>query len=526
MARSEPPSASWTGDVVGGRYRLEAPIGRGGMATIWRAVHLDLNRPVALKFLTIQAADPAAVRERFLREARLAAAVRHRNVVDITDFGTAEDGRPFMVMELLEGESLADRMSVDPSFGLPDVVRLGARALSGLGAVHDAGIIHRDLKPENVFLVRDADGVYPKLLDFGISRSLEDGLESVVPSSDNVLAGTPQYMSPEQARGIKDLDARSDLWSMGVILYEMLTGRLPYEADNTGDLIVMLLTADPVAVERLRPDLGEPLAAVIARALARDRDQRFSTAREMRQALLNAATQTAAALQRARTEKPSELGSVSDHPALVPKDLMDAVGSAYEPGDSGMLSVVDVPTRRAPRWSAETVSDGEVALPAAADWRSVGGRLRSKADRRLALAGAAIVGLAALAAVAMVWWAGPSGEPTSAASPADPAPTAADDEVMVTLRRLPQEASVTVDGAAHDGPAVRLPKDGEPHAIEVNAPGYEPWLVHHRATGDGAYDVALEPLPAGPTPEPSRAGRGAGRRVRARPDELIRDPGF
>src|SRR5690606_32257174 len=115
------------------------------------------------------------------------------------------------------------------------------------------GIVHRDLKPENVFLVRDADGVYPKLLDFGISRSLEAGLESVVPSSDNVLAGTPQYMSPEQARGIKDLDARSDLWAMGVLLYEMLTGRLPYDAENTGDLIVMILTEEPIAVERLRP---------------------------------------------------------------------------------------------------------------------------------------------------------------------------------------------------------------------------------------------------------------------------------
>ena len=501
-----------TGDVVGGRYRLEKPIGRGGSATIWRAVHLDLNRPVAVKFLSIAGADPAAVRERFLREARIAAAVRHRNVVDITDFGTGNDGRPFMVMELLEGESLATRMNRDPYFAIPDVIRIGARTLSGLGAVHDAGIVHRDLKPENVFLVEDADGRYPKLLDFGISRSLEEHLESVVPTHDNVLAGTPQYMSPEQARGVRDVDARADLWSMGVILYEMLTGKLPYDDENPGDLIVKVLTEDPAPLDGVRPDLSSHLAAVVWRALAKDRTQRFSSAREMRQALLAAATATAADLRRARV--PSAYSSMSEHPALDTKEIMDAVGSSYEPGDSGVVSVTEA-EHALERASAATRLDATERVPRPT-------REEPRRSRAVVLA----LGTALAIGAALFFVLSRQGDdregggdvPVAAAAPGETGSEAS----VVTLRRLPAEAAVTLDGRPQAGPVVPVPRDGAEHVIEVNAPGYEPWQVTHTGDGDVAHEVELVPLAPG-----HRAPASTGPRpTRADPDELIRDPGF
>lgn len=507
------PSNDWAGDIVGGRYRLESPIGQGGMATVWRAVHLDLNRPVAVKFLTIHGGDPDTVKDRFLREARIAAAIRHRNVVDITDFGTTPEGRPFMVMELLEGESLAERMGSQHLFGVPDVIRVGARVLSGLGAVHDAGIVHRDLKPENVFLVRDADGVYAKLLDFGISRSVEADLESVVPSSDSVLAGTPQYMSPEQARGIRDVDHRSDLWAVGVLLYEMLTGQLPFDSEHVGDLIVKIMGEEPTPVEALRPDLGEPLAQVVRRALARDRDARFQTAREMRRALLNAATMTAKALSSA--EPSSDLERVSEHPAMLPKELMDAVGNAYEPGDSGMLDVTDLASLPAERSSMETLLEqsGKVALQP-----GDGPPGRARHLPWLAVAAGTLLGAAALA-----FFFGTSEQSAAGTVDGSP-PTTAEigtDPVTVTLRRLPEGAAITVDGQRHQGSALTLPQDGRERVIEVNAPGFEPWTVTHRAEGDAAYEVRMSPLA---TPEDEAAGESPSRPVA--PGEMIRDPGF
>jgi len=505
-AEQRPPSSDWAGDIVGGRYRLESPIGRGGMATVWRAVHLDLNRPVAVKFLTIHGGHPEQVKDRFLREARIAAAVRHRNVVDITDFGTTPDGRPFMVMELLEGKSLAERMNEQPLFGVPDVIRIGARVLSGLGAVHDAGIVHRDLKPENVFLVRDADGVYAKLLDFGISRSVEADLESVVPSSDSVLAGTPQYMSPEQARGIRDVDHRSDLWAVGVLLYEMLTGALPFDSEHVGDLIVKIMSEEPIPVQTLRPDLGEPLARVVHRALARDRAERFQTAREMRQSLLNAATMTAKALHSSEVE----------HPAMLPKELMDAVGNAYEPGDSGALHVVDLASLPAERSSVETLLEQSGKLPLQA-----GGTSDERARRLpwLALVAAVLLGAAVLA---FFWGAGTDPSASTAVDPAPPRAAAVGaDPVTVTLRRMPRGAAITVDGRRHDGPALTLPRSGREHVIEVNAPGFEPWRVTHKAEGDAAYDVRMSPLEV--SPEATDEGP---QKAPVAPGEMIRDPGF
>ncbi|HKU42446.1 MAG TPA: serine/threonine-protein kinase [Polyangiales bacterium] len=281
--------------VIRERYRLETMIGEGGMASVWRARDLTLARSVALKLLFARDdRDQNALTARFLREARIAASVQHRNVIQIVDFGTTEDELPFMVMELLEGEPLSGRMHRERQLPVADVVQIANLTLRGLSAVHTAGIIHRDLKPDNIYLKRENDSVYPKILDFGISRSVEpqSGRRSALTTRDGLIIGTPEYMSPEQARGVKDIDPRTDLYSMGVIMYEALSGRLPFHNENVGDLIIQVVTGTAPTVHELMPEIPLAISKVVERAMARRREDRFKNATEMQAALLEASAKS------------------------------------------------------------------------------------------------------------------------------------------------------------------------------------------------------------------------------------------
>ncbi|MFW6023673.1 MAG: serine/threonine-protein kinase, partial [Myxococcota bacterium] len=324
------PSA---GDVLDGRYALVAPIGEGGMGTVWLAQHLALGHTVAVKLIEPRG-DPTIAHARFMREAKLVAAIRHRNVVEITDFGTAPDGHPFMVMEHLEGRSLDDRLEEGP-MGIGEAVSIGARVLSGLAAAHDAGILHHDLKPANVLLLSEPEGEYPKLIDFGISKSLQAGLESVFATQENLVTGTPRYMSPEQSRGLREMDARSDLFSLGIMLYEMLTCELPFDGENPGDILFKLQTERAPPVDRLRPDVPPPIARVVERALAKRPDDRFSDARSMRRALLEAAD---GVVSDAEGEASRYAPSVRPPPAVATA-LRAALDEAVEPQDHGVLNL-------------------------------------------------------------------------------------------------------------------------------------------------------------------------------------------
>lgn len=279
------------GTVIGGKYRLERLVGAGAMATIWSAVHLTLGRRVAIKCVRADVLpDPEAI-ARFLREARTAAAIRHPFVIDIFDVGLIEDdGSPYMVMELLEGGgSLADRFAHGPPMAAADFVELVVGLLGGLHAAHQAGVIHRDLKPGNIVLAHDAEGrLVPKLVDFGISlvtgaSHAGQGAERI--TKNGFIVGTPLYMSPEQVRGQDDLDPRADLFSMGVIIFEAMAGGPPHEAGALGELMIKIATEDAVPLEMVRPEVGQDLSDVVATAMARDREERFADAAEMRDAL-------------------------------------------------------------------------------------------------------------------------------------------------------------------------------------------------------------------------------------------------
>jgi serine/threonine-protein kinase len=273
--------------ILAGRYRLEVRLGQGGMGSIWRAEHLVLQAPVAVKLIDRDAVPDEDTLSRFMREAKAAAALRSPHVVQIIDYGV-EGLVPFMVMELLEGETLAQRLKRVRRLSRQETARVLTHVGRAVGRAHDAGIVHRDLKPENVFLVKNEDDEIAKVLDFGVAKVDQAALgpEATRTRTGSIL-GTPYYMSPEQAQGNKAVDSRSDLWSLGVIAFECLTGRRPFYSDGLGDLVLTICVRDmPVPSDVAPVPLG--FDAWFAKACARDPEQRFQTSRELTEALREA----------------------------------------------------------------------------------------------------------------------------------------------------------------------------------------------------------------------------------------------
>ncbi len=278
------------GTVVGERYKLVRKIGEGGIAAVWQGEHLTLGSSIAIKFLHRTGPMQSEASQRFLREARVAASVRHRNVVEIIDFGFAEGEIPYMVMELLEGRSLGSYLEEKGRLPPAEAAQIVAGTLRGLVAVHAAGLVHRDIKPDNVFLVSDPEeGTFAKLVDFGLSRRA--GRSDM--TAEGTLMGTPQYMSPEQAAGSADIDGRTDVYAMGVVLYELVSGRVPFDSDSLAEVLSSVIHERPKSIRELVPDVPEKLEFVIETAMAKDREHRFVDARAMRTSLVDSGLYTA-----------------------------------------------------------------------------------------------------------------------------------------------------------------------------------------------------------------------------------------
>jgi eukaryotic-like serine/threonine-protein kinase len=274
------------GTVLADRYEIVRRIGEGGMGAVYEGRHTVLGRPVAVKVLLEKFHDRTELVARLLQEARLASAIGHENIVDVTDFGTTSDGRAFVVMEFLEGESLAELVIRDAPLAVERCLRMARQVASALGAAHGKGIVHRDVKPENVFLLRRGEQDFVKVVDFGVSkavRSRDDGAELTRLTRTGMVLGTPLYMSPEQARGGEDVDARADIWALGVMLYECLTGEVPFRANNYLAVISQVLTQDVLPPSKLRPELGIPPAVetIVMRAMEKDREKRYQSMAEL-----------------------------------------------------------------------------------------------------------------------------------------------------------------------------------------------------------------------------------------------------
>jgi serine/threonine-protein kinase len=266
------------GRTIDGRYRVETVLGEGGMGLVYRVTHTRLNKPLAMKVLRRENTRDPEVIARFRREAESASGIGNQHIVDISDFGTLDDGSTYFVMEYLQGVDLIDAIDVAERMPEERAVRIALQVCRALGAAHDAGIVHRDLKPENVFLVRRDDAEdFVKVLDFGIAK-VANGPKRLTRAGE--VLGTPHYMSPEQCQG-DDVDLRTDIYAMGVLLYEMVTGHVPHDADTMMGILTKQMYEDPIPPKVRATDVSDRLEQVIMRCLEKERERRYQTMQEL-----------------------------------------------------------------------------------------------------------------------------------------------------------------------------------------------------------------------------------------------------
>jgi serine/threonine-protein kinase len=456
-----------------GNYTATALLGEGGMGVVYLAEHQGIGRRVAVKVLRADRdRDPDLLR-RFVNEARAANAVRHPGIVEILDAGTTGDGQAYLVMELLEGETLAARLRRTGRLPLEDAVGLALRAASALGAAHARGIVHRDLKPDNLFLARDP--VQPgkerlKVLDFGIAK-LREPAPGSPHTRTGVYMGTPLYASPEQCRGNRAVDGRSDVYSLGVILYEMTCGGPPFVSDGFGELVDMHLNATPQPPRERRPDMGAALESVVLRMLAKDPELRY--------------------------------------PAM--DGVMVALRATQEEGLS------DTSAAHSPLGVAATVSSEQAAVDVHGSTLTAAAGERAATQRRpasRALAAIVVAGVVTAAgAAAWLLWPRPvaappvSGRPVPPSRPPAPRPPAV---VQLRIQSKPAGARVvrTGDGAQLGVTPFTLEQPRGAPAIEVRfeKDGHRAVTLDLSFDRTTATNVALEPKPAAPHARP-RASR-------------------
>jgi eukaryotic-like serine/threonine-protein kinase len=340
MQDSETTELARAGHVVAGKFRLDACIGQGGMGSVWSATHLGLGHQIAIKLISREfARSPEALR-RFDAEAKAAARLQSRHVVQVHDNGTLEDGTPYIAMELLSGESLQQRIDRAGPLSVAETVNVLAQCCKALGRAHAVGIVHRDIKPDNIFLSRspDEEGYVVKVLDFGVAKiSLGGGDQSA--TKTGAVLGTPLYMSPEQARGLKNVDHRTDLYSLGIVAYTMLTGRVAFYGESFGDILLKICT-EPLPSLRLSANVPAGLDIWLQRVCARDPGNRCASAQEFIDTL------------RAAT------GRAGSSPGV------DA-SSGATPAVAPTLADSDAPWRLPPSPPAQSLAEANVAITAA-----------------------------------------------------------------------------------------------------------------------------------------------------------------
>ncbi len=275
------------GQVVEGKYRIIRLIGEGGMGAVYEGENVRIHRRVAIKVLLPAFTNNSDVVQRFEREAQAAGRIGNDHILEVLDLGSLADGSCFMVMEFLDGEPLNKRIQGRGRLTPRELIPLGKQMLKGLGAAHTAGIVHRDLKPENIFILREKAGKqdYIKIIDFGISKFQPLSGDGMKMTRTGAVMGTPYYMSPEQASGSREADARSDIYAIGVIFYEAVTGHVPFDAPTFNQLLFKIVLSEPPPPRSSVPDLDPAFETIILKAMARDVAQRFQSTEEFTRAL-------------------------------------------------------------------------------------------------------------------------------------------------------------------------------------------------------------------------------------------------
>jgi hypothetical protein len=484
--------------VVGqtvGNYRIITKLGEGGVGEVYLAQHPDIGRKVAIKFVRRALAEEPTLYGRFLAEARAANAIQHPNIVEVLDFGRLSDGQPYIIMEYLPGESLAARLGRLGPLPVAAAVDLAAQVAGVLTAAHAKGIVHRDLKPDNVFLATglpSARGEVLKVLDFGIAK-LQGALREGSPHTrTGSLVGTPSYMSPEQCRGIREIDARTDLYALGIMLFEMVVGHPPFVSEGLGDLMDMHMNRVPPPLRGLVPGAPADLEALIARALAKRPEDRFASAGDMQAALHGVAVVGARISGAVLVGAPG-----TPAPVAAPPPAPIAVRTPLQVPPStlvGQEGPARGPRGAATRWLAVGAGLLAVVVASAALWPS---RSTSPGPK------------ASPAPLARVVRPAPSARAASAppVAPASPVVNPAPATVSVQIESQPGEAAV-VDartGAALGTTPLGLtrPRGEGALLLRVSKAGFRPANVKLWFEHDATTRVTLTPQPRRPRAAPT-----------------------
>ncbi|MDI1449699.1 serine/threonine-protein kinase [Polyangium sp. 6x1] len=495
------------GTIVG-EYRIEGKLGEGGFGAVYRAVHPVIGKAAAIKVLSREFSANPQIVSRFVAEARAVNQIRHRNIIDIFSFGVLDDGRQYYVMELLEGLTLdaylRKRGRIPPAEAIPILAKV-ARALD---AAHAAGIAHRDLKPENIFLVYDEDtGLFPKLLDFGIAKLLGDSSGAHHKTRTGMAMGTPLYMSPEQCRG-KNVDHRTDIYSFGIVAHELMTGRLPFEAEDTIDLLVKQTSAPAPPMSTVCPDLPAALDAPVLQMLEKDPARRPRTVGEAIEAIAAAARGAGI-----------DVKTVVSHPQVAKSDESSVRIVTDASAGQGKTEAMAM-TQAMPAASTRP-SGGKTDLALQTSTSGEGEAKTRGSAQPLLLAGLAIAVLAAVA-LGVVALQKPAGDVPNAASSTNVAtqtietakPAASSPSVVPASSSLvpdapPAALKISIDtrvpgvevflGAKRIGAApgpIEIPR-GTSEQLVFKAKGYID-LPREIPAEDGTLSVELKPLPRGP----------------------------
>jgi hypothetical protein len=411
------------GQLVAGKFRLDAMIGRGGMGSVWSATHTGLGHRLAIKLIAREFVRSSEALRRFDAEAKAAARLQSRHVVQVFDNGTLDDGTPFIAMELLAGENVSDRIAHKGPFSLAQSVEVLAQSCKALGRAHAAGIVHRDIKPDNIFLAQepDADGDVVKILDFGVAK-MTIGLENASQvTGTGALLGTPLFMSPEQIRGSRDCDHRSDLYSLGLVAYTMLTGQLAVGGDSFGDILVKICTEPLPSLLAAAPALPHSMEAWFQRACAREAGTRYQSAQEFIETLRAAAGAPAAPARETTTPPLPTLHSAATSPATYGGALAESPAFAQSAA-AVSVTAAGVPKRPVGPWIAGGILAVLFAVGGAVLLAVAPGHRDAAPDSAAASAGAALAGSssAALAPVSATRLTGATLDAGSVATPSRP----------------------------------------------------------------------------------------------------------
>ncbi len=488
---------SYENQTIDGRYRVEKLLGKGGMGSVYSGRNIAVGKRVAIKFLHRELADNEEIVKRFYREAQSAAALEHRNIIDVVDMGVWEDEQPYLVMEYLQGESLASLLKRVGRIDISAALGVLEPTLLALSVAHQSGMVHRDLKPENIFLVYQSNAEpLVKLIDFGISKIAEGSDKSRLTATGSIM-GTPAYMAPEQAMGNSNVDHRADLYAIGVILFEMLTGELPQTGKNYNELLMGILTRDPRRIREINPDLPLELDTLVNKSLDREPANRHQSA----PALLEELRELQGFAE--RRENLTLLG-----------DRISTDNVAW--GDLGSKSSKPSSQNRSASELLSEIVDREMAGESTS---SPSGTGHNRGGRKALLVAVIAVLVAVGGTIAWKLTTQTNQPPHTvplAAAPADKVPSTpsaktAGNTVAIELSQLPQDAAVFYNDAPIVMNPLKLQRSEGLSVIKVTRQGYQPFVVSVVPDEDKTIAVVMQPEPADRQKSTSSPRRSASR---------------